>query len=389
VIKACNNIEAEIIVIDNNSTDGSKEFFANKFPTVKFIWNKENVGFAKANNLALPYCNGEYILFLNPDTILPGHCLKESISFISKQPNPGALGVRLIDGAGNFLRESKRAFPSPLTSLFKLSGLARLFPQSKIFARYYLGNLSEHESYPVDVLVGAFMLIPKKVLDTTGSFDEAFFMYGEDIDLSYRIQKAGFINYYFSDTTVIHFKGESTKKGSLNYIKVFYKAMNIFVKKHYSGGSAKLFMLLMQIAIWITALFSGISSFFKKLLPYSTKEAVAQKILIASTHEEYNAMLLLLQKSGLTNKFIGRLPAEDLKNIEGTKKISQLSLSLTHADTTEIIFCEGELSFEDIITIIQELPETIGYKFYAAGSSAVIGSNDKDSAGDFILLDRL
>ena len=267
MIKACNNIEAEIIVIDNNSTDGSKEFFANKFPTVKFIWNKENVGFAKANNLALPHCNGEYILFLNPDTILPENCLKESLSFISKQQNPGALGVRLIDGAGNFLRESKRAFPSPLTSLFKLSGLARLFPQSKIFARYYLGNLSEHESYPVDVLVGAFMLIPKKVLDTTGSFDEAFFMYGEDIDLSYRIQKAGFINYYFSDTTVIHFKGESTKKGSLNYIKVFYKAMNIFVKKHYSDGSAKLFMLLMQIAIWITALFSGISSFFKKLLP--------------------------------------------------------------------------------------------------------------------------
>jgi hypothetical protein len=292
----------------------------------------------------------------------------------------------LIDGAGNFLRESKRAFPSPLTSLFKLSGLARLFPQSKTFARYYLGNLDEHENYPVDVLVGAFMLIPKKVLDIVGGFDETFFMYGEDIDLSYRIQKAGFVNYYFSDTTVIHFKGESTKKGSLNYIKMFYNAMSIFVKKHYSGGNAKLFMLLMQLAIWITAILSGISSFFKKLLPHLSKQSAAQNILIAASHDEYNAMLLLLQNSGLTNKFIGRLPAEDLKNIEDKEGISKLSLSLTQDGTTEIIFCEGEFLFEDIITIIQELPETIAYKFYAAGSSAVIGSNDKDSAGDFILL---
>jgi len=258
VIKACKNIEAEIIVVDNNSTDGSKEFLLPKFKTVKFLWNTENVGFAKANNIALAQANGAYILFLNPDTIVPEDCFEKSIAFFKSTAAAGALGIRMIDGSGKFLKESKRAFPSPLTSLYKLSGLTKLFPHSKIFAKYHLGHLPENENHEVDVLAGAYMMIPKKVLDTTGSFDETFFMYGEDVDLSYRIQKTActatngnYKNYYFAESTIIHFKGESTKKGSLNYVRMFYTAMSLFVKKHYSGSRAGVFNLLIQVAIFL------------------------------------------------------------------------------------------------------------------------------------------
>lgn len=272
VIKACKNIEAEIIVVDNNSTDGSKEFLLPKFKIVKFLWNTENVGFAKANNIALAQANGEYILFLNPDTIVPEDCFEKSIAFFKSTATAGALGIRMIDGSGKFLKESKRAFPSPLTSLYKLSGLTKLFPHSKIFAKYHLGHLPENENHEVDVLAGAYMMIPKKVLDTTGSFDETFFMYGEDVDLSYRIQKTActatngnYKNYYFAESTIIHFKGESTKKGSLNYVRMFYTAMSLFVIKHYSGSRAGVFNLLIQIAIFLRATLAVAGKFLQKI----------------------------------------------------------------------------------------------------------------------------
>ncbi|MGF2411194.1 glycosyltransferase family 2 protein [Ferruginibacter sp.] len=265
VLKACKNIEAEIIVVDNNSTDGSKEFLSPKFPLVHFTWNSVNVGFAKANNQALYQAKGNYILFLNPDTIVPEDCLESCISFFESHPNAGALGIRMIDGTGKFLKESKRAFPSPLTSLFKLSGFTKLFPHSKIFARYHLGHLSEKENHEVDVLAGAYMMIPGKVLDKTGSFDDTFFMYGEDVDLSYRIQKAGYKNYYFAESTIIHFKGESTKKGSLNYVRMFYSAMSLFVNKHYSGGRAGIFNFLIHTGIFLRAILALLGKLFKKI----------------------------------------------------------------------------------------------------------------------------
>jgi GT2 family glycosyltransferase len=257
------NIEGEIIVIDNNSTDDSYDFFQNKFQEVNFIWNKTNAGFAKANNQALKKASGEYILFLNPDTIIPEDCFEKCISFIQSKKNNCALGIKMLDGTGKFLKESKRAFPSPMTSLYKLSGFARFFPQSKIFAKYHLGNLSENENHEVDVLAGAFMMIPKKILDVVGGFDEEFFMYGEDVDLSFRIQEAGFKNYYFAESSIIHFKGESTKKGSLNYVKMFYKAMSVFVKKHYGSTKAGLFNFFIQSAIFLRAGLAVISRFLK------------------------------------------------------------------------------------------------------------------------------
>ncbi len=264
-IKACLKIDAEILVVDNNSTDGSREYLPKLFPAVTFIWNESNVGFAKANNQAVEMAKGRFILYLNPDTILPEDCIDTCLKFLANNPSAGAVGVKMVDGTGRFLKESKRAFPSPLTSLFKLTGLARLFPRSKLFARYHLGHLSENKNQEVDVLAGAFMMLPKKVLTEIGYFDERFFMYGEDVALSYRIQQAGYKNFYLFETTIIHFKGESTKRGSLNYVRLFYKAMSLFVKKHYSGTKAGLFVFLIQLAILVRAGFSAAGNLLKKI----------------------------------------------------------------------------------------------------------------------------
>lgn len=265
VQKACSNTDAEIIVVDNNSNDGSKDFLPALFPRVNFIWNNTNIGFAKANNQALAVAKGKFILYLNPDTILPEDVIDKCLQFFEQHTNAGGLGIKMIDGSGKFLKESKRAFPSPLTSFFKLSGMAMLFPHSKIFARYHLGHLPDNKTHEVDVLAGAFMMIPKKILDEVGNFDEQFFMYGEDVDLSYRIQKVGYKNYYFADSSIIHFKGESTKRGSLNYVRMFYKAMSLFVKKHYSGTKAGIYIFFIQAAILMRALFSAIGHLLKKI----------------------------------------------------------------------------------------------------------------------------
>ena len=256
---------AEIIVIDNDSTDNSLEYLTPRFSTIHFIANKENLGFAKACNQGLQQAKGKYILFLNPDTIVPEDCFEKCISFFEAHPDSGALGVRMLDGSGKFLKESKRAFPSPMTSLYKLFGLSKLFPQSKTFSRYHLGHLDEKENNEVDVLAGAFMLIRKEVLDKVGSFDETFFMYGEDVDLSYRIQKAGYKNYYFAESSIIHFKGESTRKGTMNYVRMFYNAMSIFVRKHYGGSRAGIFNFLIHIAIWFKAALAATSNFIRRI----------------------------------------------------------------------------------------------------------------------------
>ncbi len=262
-MKASQQIETEVIVVDNNSTDDSIAYLKPKFEVVKFIESAANNGFGRACNIGLKESKGDYILFLNPDTIVAEDSFTKCIQFFKSHPGCGALGVKMLDGSGCFLKESKRAFPSPLTSLFKLTGLSHLFPKSKLFSRYHLGHLSKEQNHEVDVLAGAFFMIRKDVLALVGSFDEDFFMYGEDVDLSYRIQKAGFKNYYFSETTILHFKGESTKRGSLNYVRLFYQAMMIFVKKHYGGARAGIFNFSIQLAIWIRAIISVLLKFIK------------------------------------------------------------------------------------------------------------------------------
>jgi len=253
VRRAMRGIEGEVWVVDNNSVDDSVRMVQEKFPEVRLIANKDNPGFAVANNQAIRQSAGEYVLLLNPDTLVEEDTFHKCLTFMDAHPEAGALGVKLIDGSGKFLPESKRGFPSPWVAFCKTFGLSSIFPKSRLFNSYHLGHLDENEIHEVDVLAGAFMFMRRSALDKSGLLDEAFFMYGEDIDLSYRIIEAGYKNYYFPDTKIIHYKGESTKKGSLNYVRTFYQAMIIFTRKHFTGRRAGLFILMLQAAIWLRA----------------------------------------------------------------------------------------------------------------------------------------
>lgn len=261
VYNAIKNVETEIIVVDNNSFDGSCEMVKSKFPKVTLIENKINLGFSKANNQAIQFAKGQYILLLNPDTVVEETTFDKTIAFMDKHDDAGGLGVYMIDGKGNFLPESKRGLPTPWVAFYKIFGLSKLFPKSKKFNRYHLGNLSKNETNEIEILSGAFMLMRKKTLEKVGLLDEQFFMYGEDIDLSYRIIKGGYKNYYFPDTKIIHYKGESTKKSSVNYVFVFYQAMIIFAQKHFSQKNAKAFAFLIKSAIYFRAGIALISRF--------------------------------------------------------------------------------------------------------------------------------
>lgn len=264
VIKACKDIDVEIWVVDNHSIDGSVEMLKKKFPEVKLIANQDNVGFSKANNQALKLAQGKYVLLLNPDTVLGEDTLHKCLAKMEENSHIGALGVKMIDGAGNYLPESKRGFPSPSTAFFKTTGLYRLFPNSGYFNHYYHGNLDASQNNEIEILSGAFMFMRHEALLKAGFLDESFFMYGEDIDLSYRILQAGYVNYYLADTTIIHYKGESTKKSSINYVKTFYQAMIIFANKHVHGPAAGIYIAFIRLSIFIRGFLALIIGFFGK-----------------------------------------------------------------------------------------------------------------------------
>lgn len=264
VKKAINNINAEIIIVDNNSVDGSVSMVKNKFPEINLVENKTNTGFSFANNQAIKISTGEYVLLLNPDTLVEEDTFSKVIDFMDTNSLAGGLGVYMIDGSGNFLPESKRGLPTPMVAFYKIFGLSALFPKSEKFGQYHLGFLDKNKIHEVDVLSGAFMLIRKKTLNEIGLLDEDFFMYGEDIDLSYRITKGGYKNYYFPDTRIIHYKGESTKKSSVNYVFVFYNAMIIFANKHFSSTNVKLFSFLINMAVYLRAAGAILYRFFKR-----------------------------------------------------------------------------------------------------------------------------
>jgi GT2 family glycosyltransferase len=265
VYKAAKGIETEIFVVDNNSVDGSAQLVREKFPDLHFIENKENVGFSRANNQAIRKATGEYILLLNPDTVVEEDTFAKVTGFMDNHPEAGGLGIKMIDGKGNFLPESKRGLPTPWVAFYKMFGLSKLFPKSRKFGKYHLSYLNPNEIHEIEILAGAFMLLRKKALEKVGLLDEDFFMYGEDIDLSYRIIQGGYKNYYFPETTIIHYKGESTKKGSLNYVKVFYNAMIIFARKHFSGGKAGIFAFIIHLAIYFRAFISIFKRVFEKI----------------------------------------------------------------------------------------------------------------------------
>lgn len=344
----------EVWVVDNNSTDKSIEYLQMKFPFVQFIKNTVNLGFSKANNQAIQHANGKYILFLNPDTIVPEDAFTKCIAFMQATPDAGALGVQMVDGTGQYLKESKRGFPSLWVSFCKMSGLTRWFPTSKIFARYYMGHLSNQQLQKVDILSGAFMMAKKEVLERTGGFDEQFFMYGEDIDLSYRIQRAGFTNYYFSDCTIIHFKGESTRKDS-KYVRQFYKAMVQFVQKHFHGELAWFYTGLLEAAIWLRAAITVVSREHEER---SIKYEGTPAFYLAGDEKSANEVRSVL------NSF------------------SNYSITTVADNAKEWIFCEGDTySFKQIIEQIQTCPGWLKPFIHASGTYTIVGSHSKDQRG--------
>jgi len=254
--KASSNISTEIIIVDNASDDGSVEFIREKFPEVKIIANKINLGFGKANNQALKQASGKYILLINPDSVVSEDTFERMITFFENNPTAGLAGCKILNPDGTLQLACRRSFPGPWTSFCKVTGLSTLFPKSKLFARYNLTYHDENKTYEVDAVSGSFMMIRKEVYDNVGGFDEDFFMYGEDLDLSYRIQKAGYKVYYVHETQIIHYKGESTKRSSIDETKVFYDAMHLFVKKHLSGSF--LVEAILRSAIWIRKTFAFI-----------------------------------------------------------------------------------------------------------------------------------
>lgn len=266
VREAMHGLDIEVFVVDNNSVDGSVPYIRKQFPWVKLIANKENVGFARANNQAIRQANGRYVLLLNPDTIVEADTFQKTLRFMDEHPDAGALGVRMVNGEGEFLPESKRSLPTPMVAFYKIFGLSKLFPGNPRFGKYHLTYLPEEETNEVEVLSGAFMMLRKEVLEKIGYLDEDYFMYGEDVDLSYRVTQAGYKNYYFPETTIIHYKGESTKKGSLNYVLVFYNAMLIFVRKHFSSGRSRQMVTLIKAAIYFRASLSLLKRVVQRMI---------------------------------------------------------------------------------------------------------------------------
>jgi GT2 family glycosyltransferase len=379
VKKACAGIESEVLVIDNNSTDGSRDWLEQKFDWVQFTWQETNDGFGKANNKLLKEAKGEYILFLNPDTIIAEDCLQLCLQEMKRNKNTGGLGVRMIDGSGKFLKESKRGFPTPAASFFKMSGMASLFSKSKIFAQYYAGHLDQKESHDVDVLAGAFMLLSRKAADATNGFDEDFFMYGEDVDLSYRIQKAGMQNRYFAGTSIIHFKGESTQKYSAGYNQHFYGAMKLFVKKHFAEKKALVFFT--GLAISSGRIIASAKSLFPKKINNSGKQL---NTVVAGGQEKFDECIKLLKYADPALFIKGRIAVSDKDSGPSLGHLSNVNNIAKKGNVEQLVFCEGELSFKSIIQQAERTSPKIQLLFHAEGSRSIAGSSNKNTKGRFI-----
>lgn len=261
VAEASRGIAVEVIVVDNASGDGSVEYLRERFPDVTIIASEENLGFARANNLAIRNSHGQYVLLLNPDTIVAEDTFRDFIGFMDSTPDAGGCGAYMLHTDGSFAPESRRGLPTPFVAFCKMSGLASLLPKSRTFGRYYMRYLNENEVNRIEIMSGAFMFLRRDALDKAGLLDEDFFMYGEDIDLSYRILKAGYNN-YFLPSHILHYKGESTVKSSYRYVHTFYRAMELFFNKHYAHYSI-LLSLPIKLAIWGRAMLAYAGNQFK------------------------------------------------------------------------------------------------------------------------------
>ncbi|HEY6142302.1 MAG TPA: glycosyltransferase family 2 protein [Flavobacterium sp.] len=358
VQNAIQNIDAEIIVIDNNSQDDSCAMMKERFPNVKLIENKENSGFPKGNNIGVEVAQGEYLCILNPDTVVAEDTFIKVLAFAKEQKDLGIVGVKLIDGTGNFLPESKRGTPTPFVAFTKITGLYKFFP--KTFGKYYAQHISENETGKVDILVGAFMVMKRELYNEIGGFDENCFMYSDDIDLSYMALQKGKSNYYFHETSVVHYKGESTIKDG-TYMKRFREAMNFFYKKHFRVSF--LFSVFMEIGI---VFFSFVKMFQGKP---KAKLSPENYILISD-----NEML----REKIEKQFNRKVELQ---------KDTQLFSKNTR---TEIIFDQNYLDFKTIIQIFEtNKKNSFTFKILPKSSGFVIGSNSSFDRGEIVEISDL
>ena len=350
VQKALEGIDGEIIVIDNASSDDSCEMMKAKFPHIKLIENKDNLGFPKGNNIGVAQAKGDYICILNPDTVVAKDTFSKILNTKNWQMNTGIIGCKLIDGAANFLPESKRGVPTPWVAFTKIFGLYKI---SNYFGKYYAQHLSENESGKVDILVGAFMVMKRELYLEIGGFDENCFMYSDDIDLSYLVLKAGKSNYYFHETSVIHYKGESTVRDG-TYMKRFREAMQFFYKKHFK--KSRFFDVMMQVG-------SFVFSLLKKNQQKNEVRIIDEYIVFSRENLELN-----LSKKATYLADFNQFVNQPQKNIE-------------------IIFDTTTFSFTEIITFMQlNKSENISFKNYISSSNYLIGSNNSNDRGQIILL---
>lgn len=359
---AMSGIDAEVFVVDNHSTDGSIEYLRPKFPEVVFIENQDNLGFSKANNLAIGQSRGEYVLLLNPDTVIGKNGLRSLCSFMDNNPESGGVGVKMIDGYGRFLPESKRSFPSPWVSFCRLSGLSRLFPMSRKFSHYNLLYLDENKTHQVDVLSGAFMLLRHNALDKIGLLDETFFMYGEDIDLSYRLILGGYKNYYIPER-ILHYKGESTKHGDIKYIKAFYGAMLIFFKK-YSPHLSWIMSFFIKSAIVLMGVFTTIVRWSG--ITGKPKRKKRRRLLVVCGKDEFESMKVACAKYAIEFESVD-FRKSDEAGAYGSEWSGQKD------DHTDVAFCYPTVSFERMLLLMDETTDKeITYHIYNKESGRLV-----------------
>ena len=304
--KAIKGIEAEIYVVDNHSNDGSVEFLTERFPDIHIINSNHNLGFSRANNLAIKQSSGQYVLLLNPDTIVGENTIKTVLEFMEQHPKAGGAGVKMLKDDGTAAMESRRGLPTPLTSLYKMTGLCACYPQSRRFGKYYMSYLSWDKPERIEVMSGAFCMLRRDALDKIGLLDEDFFMYGEDIDLSYRLLKGGFENWYIP-SPILHYKGESAHKSSFRYVHVFYEAMLIFFRKHY-GNMTLLISIPIKTAIYVKAMITLVqmqwTSMRKKLGFINHKHKVCPLYIFIAPHHNIEQCRTIAHRKGLTAQFV-------------------------------------------------------------------------------------
>ena len=359
---AISGLEAEVLVVDNHSSDGSVEYLCPRFPDVTFIENPDNPGFAKANNQAIRLSRGEYVLLLNPDTVIGEESLRSLCFFMDEHPKAGGIGVKMLDGHGAFLAESKRSFPSPWVSFCKIFGLSKLFPTSRLLARYSLPYLDREKRHEVEVLAGAFMFLRREALDKVGLLDEAFFMYGEDIDLSYRIVKGGYKNYYIPER-ILHYKGESTKQGDMKYIKAFYGAMLIFYRKYYPH-SGWLMGLPIRLAIGLKASLSATAG----LLGLKRKpRARHRRLLVLCREAEFEEVKAACVKR------MPELEHVNLWNLDEERVMDAICRRNQMKNFTDIAFCYPDARFEQMLLLMDKMVnKKVTYHIYNVKSKNLI-----------------